>query len=170
MDKLKEIFKDTDHLLFFAVAIVLTILIAKVVGNYLTKVLLRKSNEQHSNVTSFLFIKHVVIIFIYLFGLGWAFYTLPISKNFSHSLFAGAGISTVIIGFASQQLLGNMMSGVLLIMKKQFKIGDIIEVNGNRGKVLELTLHDTIMEDAEKNIIIIPNSMISNGVIKNIKS
>lgn len=169
MNKLKEMLIGFEYMVWFIIILIATVVIAKILGAYLSKILLKKSTEQNSNVTGFVFIKHVVIIFIYLLGLGWALYTLPISKNFSNSLFAGAGISTLAIGFASQQLLGNMMSGVLLIMKKQFKIGDVIDVQGNRGRVLELTLHDTIIEDEEKNIIIIPNSMISNGVIKNIK-
>ena len=65
--------------------------------------------------------------------------------------------------------MSNILSGTFLIINKPFKINDIIEIQSNHGKVLELNLHDTIIEDEEGNKIIIPNSLISNGVIKNKK-
>jgi small-conductance mechanosensitive channel len=167
MNKLKTLLADSESLVIFGIIIAVTILIAVIVGNYLQRKLIKKAKEQNVDITSFSFIKHVVTATIYLFGFGWALLSLPISATFAHSLFAGAGASTLILGFASQQVLSNVMSGVFLIIKRPFKINDIIEIQGNKGKVLELNLHDTIIEDEEKNRIIIPNALISNGVIKN---
>ncbi len=169
MDKIKSLMSDSGNLFVFGFVVIATIILASFVGKYLQRLLEKKSKEQNADITSFLFIKHVIRATIYLFGFGWAMLSLPISSNFGHSLFAGAGMSTLILGFASQQILGNLMSGIFLIIQKPFKVNDIIEIQGNRGKVLELNLHDTIIEDAENNIIIIPNALVSNGIIKNIK-
>ena len=169
MDKVKTVFSDSTSFIIFGLIVTATIILASIVGKYLKNVLEKKSKEQNADITSFLFIKHVIRATIYFFGLGWAFLTLPISANFAQSLFAGAGASTLILGFASQQILSNLMSGVFLIVKKPFKVNDIIEIQGNRGRVVELNLHDTIIEDADNNTIIIPNALISNGIIKNLK-
>ncbi len=168
MDSIKILLSDYRSLITFSIIIISTIIIATFVGKYLQILLAKKSKEQNADITSFLFIKHVIRATIYLLGFGWAMLSLPISSNFGHSLFAGAGMSTLILGFASQQILSNLMSGIFLILQKPFKVNDIIEIQGNRGKVLELNLHDTIIEDTENNIIIIPNALISNGIIKNI--
>lgn len=169
MDSVKNIWSDSVSLIVFGIIVTATIILASFVGKYLQTLLEKKSKEQNADITSFLFIKHVIRATIYLFGFGWAMLSLPISSNFGHSLFAGAGMSTLILGFASQQILGNLMSGIFLIIQKPFKVNDIIEIQGNRGKVLELNLHDTIIEDAENNVVIIPNALVSNGIIKNIK-
>ena len=167
MKKTKAFFAETESLIQFGLIVLLTIIIAWIIGKYFQKKLGDKLESQNDDITSFLFIKHAIKAIIYLFGFGWAFLTLPISSTYAHSLFAGAGASSLILGFASQQVLSNLMSGIFLVLKKPFKINDIITVAGSTGKVKELNLHDTILEDEEKNIITIPNSLISNGVIKN---
>jgi small-conductance mechanosensitive channel len=168
MDKTKHLLADSETLIIFGIIVFSTVLVASLIGRYLQRILLRKSKDQNIDITSFVFLKHIIVATIYFFGLGWALLTLPISKNFAHSLFAGAGASTLILGFASQQILSNIMSGVFLIIKRPFKINDTIEIQGNRGKVIELDLHATTIEDEKKDKIIIPNSMISNGIIRNV--
>ncbi|MPR36956.1 mechanosensitive ion channel domain-containing protein [Salmonirosea aquatica] len=168
MDKTKKIIADSETLIIFGIIVLVTVIIASLIGKYLQRILKRKSEDQNIDSTSFVFLKHIIIATIYFFGLGWALLTLPISENFAHSLFAGAGASTLILGFASQQILSNIMSGAFLIIKKPFKINDIIEIQGNRGRVIELDLHDITIEDEKKDKILIPNSMISNGIIRNV--
>jgi len=168
MDKTKSLIADSETLIIFGITVLATIVLASFVGNYLQKILNRKGEDQNIDITSFVFLKHIIVAIIYFFGLGWALLTLPVSENFTHSLFAGAGVSTLILGFASQQILSNIMSGVFLIIRRPFKINDIIEIQGNRGRVIELDLHDITIEDENKDRIIIPNSVISNGIIKNV--
>ena len=168
MDKTKSILADSETLIIFGIIVLATVTIASLAGKYLQRLLKRKSEDQKIDITSFVFLNHIIVATIYFFGLGWALLTLPISKNFAHSLFAGAGASTLLLGFASQQILSNIMSGVFLIIKKPFKINDIIEIQGNRGRVIELDLHAITIEDEKKDKILIPNSMISNGIIRNV--
>ena len=168
MGRTKNLIADTESLIIFGVLVLITVLFASLVGRYLQRLLAKKSEDQRIDITSFIFLKHIIVATIYFFGIGLALLTLPISKNFAHSLFAGAGASTLILGFASQQVLSNIMSGVYLIVKKPFRINDIIEIQGNQGKVIELDLHAITIEDENKNKILIPNAIISIGIIKNI--
>ena len=170
MNRLSRLVSNTESLVIFGIIVALTMLLAFLVGRSLQRYLVKRSTFAGKDITSAVFLKHIVVATIYLFGLGWAFLTLPISKNYAHSLLAGAGASTLILGFAAQQVLGNLLSGVLIIVKRPFKINDVIEVQGNKGKVVELDLHATTIEDDNKDKIIIPNSLISNGIIKNYTS
>ena len=169
-NRIQTLLADSESLLIFGITVIVTILIATIISQYLNKKLKKRAIQQNADVTSFFFIKGVVVATVYLFGFGWALLSLPIAATYAHTLFAGAGVSTIILGLASQQVLGNIMSGLFLIIKKPFKINDTIEIQGNRGKVVELNLHDTVIEDEEQNKIIIPNTLISNGVIKNLKA
>jgi small conductance mechanosensitive channel len=56
---------------------------------------------------------------------------------------------------------------VLLLLFKPFKIGDIIEAQGKKGVVSEVQIFTTIVVTEDNRIIIIPNSMLSNGIIEN---
>jgi len=169
MKRLKSMLADPESLIFFGVIIGVTIVIAFIVNRFFKTRLTKETKEQSKSITSFLFLKHFIIATIYFVGFGWAFLTLPITKTFAHSLLAGAGASTIIIGFASQQVLSNMISGVFIILNKPFKIHDFIEIQGNHGQVVEITLHDTIIENEQNERIIIPNSMVSNSIVKNTK-
>lgn len=111
MERTKNLISDTESLIIFAVIVSLTILIASVISRYIQGKLIKKTVDQGIDITSFLFFKHAIVATIILFGLGWAFLSLPISKNYAHSLFGGAGASTLILGFASQQILSNEMAG-----------------------------------------------------------
>ncbi len=137
-------------------------------NRYLLRKLTKRKIEQHIDVTSFIFIKHLIVLTIYFVGIGWGLLILPITKSFAHTILAGAGATTLIIGLASQQLLSNLMSGIFIILNKSFKIYDIIEIQGNKGKVMEINWHDTIIENENKDTMIIPNSLISNGLFKKI--
>ena len=160
---------DTEALILFGVIIVATIIVASIVNRYFLRRLTKRKIELNIDMTSFLFIKHLIVLTIYFVGVGWSLLILPVTKGFAHSLLAGAGATTLIIGLASQQLLSNLMSGIFIILNKSFKINDIIEIQGNKGKVIEINWHDTVIENENKETVVIPNSLISNGLFKKIR-
>ena len=170
MNRIGKLLSDTESLIIFGVIVVATIIAVSVTGKFFQKMLRKKTASDEMDMTSFFFIKHIISATMYLFGFGWALLTLPISKNFAHSLFAGAGLTTLILGFASQQILGNLISGFFLIIRRPFRINDIIEIQGNKGRVIEIDLHATTIEDEKKDLITIPNSILSNGIIRNVKN
>jgi len=166
MKRFNSLLSDTESLIIFGAILFATFIFATIVNRFILRKLLVKYKDSKTDFTSFVFLKNIILLTIYLVGAGWAFLTLPITKNFAHSLFAGAGATTLIIGFASQQILSNLISGVFIIVNRPFKINDVIEIQGNNGKVIEINWHDTIIENENTITVIIPNSMISNSIIK----
>lgn len=128
---------DNESLIIFGVILAATIICATLLNIYLLRKLKNKREELNIDITKFLFLKHVLILTVYLIGIGWGLLTLPATKSFAHSILAGAGATTLIIGLASQQILSNMMSGVFIVLSKSFRINDVIEIQGNRqSKIL----------------------------------
>lgn len=87
-----------------------------------------------------------------------------LSQNAMVAASIGA-MSALVIGFASQNLLGNMVAGMYIALTRPFKIGDMITVFGNTGKVHDIGLLncDLLMKDG--NILRIPSSSLLTTTI-----
>lgn len=95
-------------------------------------------------------------------------YTIPALKSIALSLFAGAGILAAIIGFASQQAISNIISGIFIVISKPFRVGDRVDIGIEyEGVVEEITLRHTVIRNFENRSIIIPNSLINSQTIVN---
>ena len=55
--------------------------------------------------------------------------------NIAGSILAGAGLSAIIFGFAFKDILENFLAGFILAVQKPFRVGDIIEVDGYKGRL-----------------------------------
>jgi small conductance mechanosensitive channel len=82
-------------------------------------------------------------------------------------LLAGFGIAGVVIGFAMQNTLSNFASGAMILGNQPFDIGDEVEVAGVLGMVKRMTLVSTTILTADNQTLIIPNSTVWGGVIRN---
>ncbi len=80
------------------------------------------------------------------------------------AVLAAAGLA---IGMALQGSLGNFAGGVLLMIFKPFKIGDLIEAQGELGAVKEIEIFTTKILTPQNKLVIIPNGALSNGNITN---
>ena len=69
-------------------------------------------------------------------------------------------ISGLVVGFASQNLLGNMIAGMYLALTRPFKIGDMITVFGNSGKVYDIGLLNCELLMKNGNIVRAPSSSL----------
>lgn len=84
------------------------------------------------------------------------------------SIIALLGATGFTLGLALQGTLSDMSSGILLGIFQTYSIGDLIEVNGVKGKVRDFNLTRTILTDMDTNsLITIPNRMISENTITN---
>ena len=75
-------------------------------------------------------------------------------------------VTAIVIGFASQNILGNIIAGLYLAITRPFKIGDKVTVFSNTGIVFDIGLLYSKLKSEEGDIIIAPNlSMISTTVV-----
>jgi small conductance mechanosensitive channel len=83
------------------------------------------------------------------------------------SLVAVIGAAGLAIGLALQGSLSNFAAGVMIIIFKHFRVGDFIEAAGQLGTVESLDIFNTIITTPDNQKVVIPNSMLTQDVIKN---
>ncbi|MBO4887297.1 MAG: mechanosensitive ion channel family protein [Firmicutes bacterium] len=78
------------------------------------------------------------------------------------TIVAGVGIVTLIVGFAANSVIADLVTGIFMIFENQYNVGDFVEVGGFRGKVTSIGIRTTCLEDAGGNVKIINNSDMNN--------
>jgi len=74
------------------------------------------------------------------------------------------------IGFALQGSLSNFAAGVMILLFKPIKVGDLVETSGYVGTIVEIGLFVTIMNTLDNRRIIIPNGKLTSDVINNMNA
>ncbi|MGH9725720.1 MAG: mechanosensitive ion channel family protein [Candidatus Acidiferrales bacterium] len=73
---------------------------------------------------------------------------------------AAAGLASLAFGFGAQNLVKDLINGFFIVFEDQFVIGDLIQLNGETGRVEHLTLRRTVLRNAGGAIVTIPNSLV----------
>jgi small conductance mechanosensitive channel len=83
------------------------------------------------------------------------------------SFVAILGAAGLAVGLALQGSLANFAGGVLIMIFRPYKVGDLVESQGQLGVVREIQMFTTTLVSPDNRLIIIPNGSLSNGIIKN---
>jgi small conductance mechanosensitive channel len=103
------------------------------------------------------------ILFSRLIGVGvtiigiFAALTVIIPTFQFGDLIAGLGFTSFVIGFATKDILNNLLSGVLILWQQPFRIGDYIFVGNNQGKVEYIGVRATQLRKDDGELVLIPN-------------
>lgn len=84
------------------------------------------------------------------------------------SIIAVLGAASLAVGLALQGTLSNVAAGVMLLILRPYRVGDLININGNIGKVQRLDLFMTQLIDANNVKIVVPNSKVFDDTILNL--
>ena len=111
-------------------------------------------------------LKKIVSITVVFVGIAVAF-GMADYGDFLQSLATIAAAATLAIGFAMQDVLQNFVAGIFIFTDKPFRIGDWIEWDGNSGIVEDISLRVTRVRTFDNELLTVPNSNLTDGVIKN---
>ena len=78
-------------------------------------------------------------------------------------LIAGAGIAGLALGFGGQYLIRDIISGLFIILENQYRIGDVININGTGGLVEDISLRKTTLRDIDGIVHHIPHGEIKKA-------
>ena len=81
-------------------------------------------------------------------------------------LFASAGIIGIAIGFGAQSLIKDFLSGIFIISENQYRVGDIIDIEGFSGTVERIGTRSTVLRDVDGQVHYFPNGMIQHVINK----
>jgi hypothetical protein len=73
---------------------------------------------------------------------------------------ATAAVASLAFGFGAQTLVKDLINGFFIVFEDQYVVGDLIQVNGETGRVEYLTLRRTVLRNASGAIVTIPNSLV----------
>ena len=82
-------------------------------------------------------------------------------------IIAGLGVAGVGVGLALQGVLGNLMAGLLIIFTKPFRVGEYIELLGEKGQVHAIELFSVFLVHADQSRVVIPNRKIIGEILHN---
>ncbi len=81
-------------------------------------------------------------------------------------LFASAGIIGVALGFGSQSLVKDFLTGVFIIAENQYRVGDVVDIMGSVGTVERVGTRSTVIRDNDGNVHYVPNGTIQKVINK----
>ncbi|MEF8979260.1 MAG: mechanosensitive ion channel family protein [Haloarculaceae archaeon] len=87
--------------------------------------------------------------------------------NFLGALATIAAAATLAIGFALQDVIKNFVAGIFIFTDRPFRLGDWIKWDGNSGIVEDISLRVTRVRTFDNELLTVPNSQLTDGVIKN---
>ena len=127
--------------------------------------ILRKVKGMDETLIKFLenIVYYALMIVVLLTALG----KLGVETTSFLAILGAAGLA---IGLALKDSLGNFASGVMIIMFKPFKVGDVVTAAGVTGSVSEVGIFNSVFTTPDNQKIIIPNGAITSGSITNINA
>ncbi len=156
----------TDYGLKLIGAIVILVA-GKIVAGLLRKLVAQLLAKTKTDSTIVSFAGNLVYFLILIFAVVAALGKLGVEMT---SFIAIIGASALAIGFALQGSLANFASGILILVFRPFKVGDVITAAGVTGGVKEIQIFETILATPDNIRITVPNSKIYGDVIKNVSA
>lgn len=124
---------------------------------------MEKSNTDKSLASFLLSIYSILYYFILIYV------SIGILGINTTSITTFLGATGIVLGIAFKETLGNFCGGLIILTFKPFKVGDTIEYNNYLGTVKKIELFYTKMLNPQNELVIIPNGIITNTEIRNIK-
>ncbi len=92
---------------------------------------------------------------------------LPLVGIDPTGLMVAGGIIALVIGFASQSIVSNLISGLFLIVEKPMKIGDVVQIEGEVGVVENLGIMSTVIRTLDGVSVRVPNEKVFTNKVSN---
>ena len=146
------------------IAIVIILVIGYIIIKIITKIVAKFFDKVDFDRGVETFIENAIKVVLWVILLIIALSNLGVNVT---GLLAGLGILGIIVGFALQDTLGNLASGVFIILNKPFKVGDWINVGSIVGMVEKVGIAACELNSPDNIKITIPNKKIWGDIIQN---
>lgn len=144
------------YILIIAIVAYILVLIVKKISKSLYSKKISKKSSKLLSLNSLL--TSVIVFIIYFIAIGYALKELGISLT---AYIASASVIGLAVGFGSQGIVQDMVTGFTLIMSNQIDIGDMVEINGQTGIISSIGMRFVEFENANGAKVYIPNRNIN---------
>ena len=154
--------RHLPNVIFSVVVLLLGLLIIKMINKYAKKFVISKSNDPLIADFILSIISLLLTIALFVICLG-----LICFDDVTNKILAGAGLTTFIIGFALKDIGENFLAGILMAFQRPFRIGDLIQIDSIKGRVIEMNLRSTTIKTLDGIDAYIPNASILKNNLEN---
>lgn len=139
--------------------LIISIIISKILSLYVRRALKNKTSKDSMEV-----VVKAISYLVIIIGLIWALSVIGLKLS---GLLVAGGIISIIIGFASQSIVGNLVSGVFLIVERPIRIGNIVNIGDITGIVEDIRIISTTIRTFDGFQVRIPNEKVFTANISN---
>lgn len=107
-------------------------------------------------------IHRLAVVIVVVLGIGLALFTFPQMRVIGTSLLASAGIASIVAGLAAQSILGNLIAGVQLAFTDAVRVGDVVVVEGEWGRIGEINLSYVVVYIWDERRLVLPCSYFTS--------
>lgn len=140
----------------------ISLTLVKMMKNRLSNNLLNRINMdegiKHSLISGFSFTGFIISAILAIVAMGVDLSNLAVI----------AGALSVGIGFGLQDVIKNLVSGIILLFERPFKVGDWVLIGGEEGKIKQINIRSTEVETFNKASVIIPNATLISSSLTNL--
>lgn len=101
-------------------------------------------------------VRRLLVVLIAVFAIGAVLFTFPSVRAIGTSVLASAGIVSIIAGLAAQSTLGNLIAGIQLAFSDAVRVGDVVVVEGEWGRIGEITLSYVVVNIWDERRLVLP--------------
>ena len=145
---------------FIVVIIIAAFFFSKVVTIYFRRSLKEKMSKDHLEII-------LKVISYTIITVAVLFFVLPALDVEASSILVAGSVIGLVIGFASQSIVGNLISGIFLMIERPIKVGNLVNIDGNSGSVEDISLISTIIRTYDGLYVRIPNQSVFTTNITN---
>lgn len=160
---------NTDFLKYSFFTTIITALVLLISARIINHILFRMI-QKHYHRDNLKFILRLKTIIVYTIAVYAVLDLFQPFQTVLKTLLASGGVIAVVFGLAAQEAAGNFINGLMIVMFKPFKIGDLIKFNNGElvGTVVDISMRHTVIKTFENTKIVIPNSVIDKAVLENV--
>jgi small-conductance mechanosensitive channel len=128
------------------------------------------SQVSRSTKTRLRFLRRLLFLIVFLVLAAIALSQFTELKRLATGVLASTAVLGLIVGFAAQHTIGNMVAGVQLAVSQPFRIGDRVCFDEKEGRVTDITLSYTYIDPGDGSSVVIPNQLLVEGIVHNLST
>jgi small-conductance mechanosensitive channel len=168
---------DVDHVLLIAITVAHTWLIASLMFVVERRAIARfaggdmdiaEADRHRRKVrTQITLLRRIVVAVVVVLGLAAVLMTFPSFSNVGKTLFASAGLLSVVAGLAAQTSLGAMFAGIQIAFSDAIRVGDVVVLENEWGRIEEITLTYVVVHLWDERRLVLPTTYFTKTPYQN---
>jgi small-conductance mechanosensitive channel len=143
------------------------VLVATIAAAKLVDWRISKRSLDPSVATRYRVLRRALVAAIVFVGILSALLVIPEVRTVAGGVLASSAVIGLVIGFASQRTIGNLVAGILIAVSQPLRLGDEVEVQGVQGVVEEIGLTYTWIRTRDNDRLVVPNEKLASETIRN---